>query len=122
MKRALFIAISSLRTFLSQTTVEFKILDFGLAKLTETTTASDLRTVASGTQSGVVLGTVGYMSPEQVRGRTVDHRSDIFNFGAILYEMFSGERAFCGDSGVETMNARRHWKTVHRQRGHARQE
>ena len=53
----------------------------------------------------MVLGTVGYMSPEQVRGKNVDHRSDIFNFGAILYEMLSGARAFRGDSGVETMNA-----------------
>jgi serine/threonine protein kinase len=82
-----------------------KVLDFGLAKLTETSTASDIRTVASGTEPGVVLGTVGYMSPEQVRGKPVDHRSDIFNFGAILYETLSGERAFRGDSGVETMNA-----------------
>jgi len=83
-----------------------KILDFGLAKLTEPAdSGSDIRTVVSGTQPGVVLGTVGYMSPEQVRGKPVDHRSDIFNFGAILYEMLSGARAFRGDSGVETMNA-----------------
>jgi serine/threonine protein kinase len=83
-----------------------KILDFGLAKLTEAVvSASDVRTVASGTDPGAVLGTVGYMSPEQVRGRAVDHRSDIFSFGAILYEMLSGSRAFREDSGVETMNA-----------------
>src|SRR5262245_10762783 len=62
-----------------------KILDFGLAKLTETVekNRSELPTIAS--EPGVVLGTVGYMSPEQVRGQTIDHRSDIFSFGAILY-------------------------------------
>ena len=62
-------------------------------------------TGASPTTPGTVLGTVGYMSPEQVRGQTVDHRSDIFSFGAILYEMISGKRAFKGGSKVETMNA-----------------
>jgi len=83
-----------------------KILDFGLAKLTEPAgPASEVRTVASATDPGVVLGTVGYMSPEQVRGKAVDHRSDIFTFGAIFYEMVSGSRAFRGESGVETMNA-----------------
>src|SRR5262249_9381870 len=51
------------------------------------------------------VGTVGYMAPEQVRGRDADHRSDIFSFGAILYELLSGQRAFTGDSSVETMNA-----------------
>ena len=57
------------------------------------------------TAPGTVMGTVGYMSPEQVRGQTVDSRSDIFSFGAILYEMVAGRRAFKGDSAVETMNA-----------------
>jgi Tol biopolymer transport system component len=57
------------------------------------------------THPGVVLGTVGYMSPEQVRGRVADHRSDIFSLGTILYEMVSAQRAFRGDSSVETMNA-----------------
>ena len=57
------------------------------------------------TGAGVVMGTVGYMSPEQVRGQAADHRSDIFSFGCILYEMISGQRAFKGDSSVETMNA-----------------
>ena len=51
------------------------------------------------------MGTVGYMSPEQVRGQRVDHRSDIFSLGVILYEMLSGKRAFHGDSAVETLNA-----------------
>jgi serine/threonine protein kinase len=54
---------------------------------------------------GMVLGTAGYMSPEQVRGKEVDARTDIFAFGAILYEMLSGQRAFKGDSSIETMNA-----------------
>lgn len=84
-----------------------KILDFGLAKLTQTeqVNQSALPTVANGTDPGVVLGTAGYMSPEQVRGQSVDHRSDIFSFGAILYEILSGNRAFDHDSAVETMSA-----------------
>ncbi|PYQ65676.1 MAG: hypothetical protein DMF54_10375 [Acidobacteria bacterium] len=86
-----------------------KILDFGLAKLTQPdfgmSGATNLPTVPPGTEPGVVLGTVGYMSPEQVRGAPVDHRSDVFSFGAILYEMLTGARAFRGDSAVETMNA-----------------
>ena len=62
-------------------------------------------TVPVQTESGTVLGTVGYMSPEQVRGQPADHRSDIFSFGSILYEMLTGRRAFQSDSGVETMSA-----------------
>lgn len=85
-----------------------KILDFGLAKLTQVsairTNQSSLST-EGGTEAGMVLGTVGYMSPEQVRGLLLDHRSDIFAFGAIFYEMLTGNRAFRGDSTVETMNA-----------------
>src|SRR5204863_8694056 len=54
---------------------------------------------------GTVMGTVGYMSPEQVRSQPIDHRSDIFSFGAVLYEMLSGQRAFHRDSAVETLNA-----------------
>src|ERR1700694_3822843 len=85
-----------------------KILDFGLAKLTHTEEGSgvtDLPTATAGTEPGVVLGTLGYMSPEQVRGRPADARSDIFSFGAILYEMLSGKRAFHGDSAADTMSA-----------------
>ena len=85
-----------------------KILDFGLAKQTPTESAAEespTMTVPAPTTPGTVMGTIGYMSPEQVRGQTVDHRSDIFSFGAVLYEMVSGKRAFSGDSSVETMNA-----------------
>jgi Tol biopolymer transport system component len=85
-----------------------KILDFGLAKLTHTedkNQATNLPTEAAGTEPGVVLGTLGYMSPEQVRGKPADARSDIFSFGAILYEMLSGRRAFYGDSAADTMSA-----------------
>ena len=85
-----------------------KILDFGLAKQTRATAAdADSATLTSPTPTlaGVVMGTVGYMSPEQVRAQPADHRSDIFSFGTILYEMVSGKRAFKGESSVETMNA-----------------
>jgi eukaryotic-like serine/threonine-protein kinase len=83
-----------------------KILDFGLAKLSRTEEIhSDDVTLPSQTQAGVVMGTVGYMSPEQVRGKVADHRSDLFSFGAILYEMLSGKRAFEGDTSVEAMSA-----------------
>src|SRR5712692_10197099 len=81
-----------------------KILDFGLAKLTQLEAPlpgqTNLPTAAAGTEPGVVLGTLGYMSPEQVRGRPSDARSDIFAFGAILYEMLSGRRAFHGDTAA----------------------
>lgn len=91
-----------------------KILDFGLAKNVRPeafAASASMATVdappaaATPTAEGQVLGTVGYMSPEQVRGHAADHRSDIFSFGAILYEMLSGKRAFKKDSGVETMSA-----------------
>jgi Tol biopolymer transport system component len=86
-----------------------KILDFGLAKLRPLSHAvdsrSDIETQKVLTDPGVVMGTVGYMSPEQVRGRDTDHRSDIFSFGVILYETLSGKRAFGGESMVEVMNA-----------------
>jgi Tol biopolymer transport system component len=85
-----------------------KILDFGLAKLTnqeEGGQATNLPTASAGTEPGVVMGTLGYMSPEQVKGKPADARSDIFSFGAILYEMLSGKRAFHGDSAAETISA-----------------
>ena len=85
-----------------------KILDFGLAKLTLPEAAREEVTAAptvSGTEAGVTFGTVGYMSPEQVRGHPADSRSDIFSFGAVLYEMLGGRRAFQSGSAVETMNA-----------------
>jgi serine/threonine protein kinase/tetratricopeptide (TPR) repeat protein len=86
-----------------------KILDFGLAKLTQReragTDVTEASTLTAGTDAGVALGTVGYMSPEQVRGLPADSRSDIFSFGAVLYEMLSGRRAFRSGSHVETMNA-----------------
>jgi eukaryotic-like serine/threonine-protein kinase len=85
-----------------------KILDFGLAKLTAgPRTGSDAgdATLTHATDPGLVMGTVGYMSPEQVRGGAVDHRSDIFAFGAILYEMLAGRRAFAKSTSAETMTA-----------------
>src|SRR6266446_6552820 len=86
-----------------------KILDFGLAKLVEPVgeglAQTEIATRKVQTDPGTVMGTVGYMSPEQVRGRHVDHRSDIFSFGAVLYEMLCGKRAFHGDSAVETLNS-----------------
>src|SRR6266567_2587251 len=73
-----------------------KILDFGLAKLIQQPPASDpgSPTMTEGTEPGVVLGTVGYMSPEQVRGQASDNRTDLFALGAILYELLTGKRAF----------------------------
>jgi Tol biopolymer transport system component len=83
-----------------------KILDFGLAKSTGPLDGGQGgETRIADTAVGTVLGTVGYMSPEQVRGLPLDHRTDIFSFGAILYEMLTGRRAFRGDSQVETMSA-----------------
>src|SRR5271154_2984187 len=85
-----------------------KILDFGLAKLTQLDPGSNpsMATVTHGaTEAGVVMGTAGYMSPEQVRGMALDPRSDIFSFGAILYEMLSGKRAFHGDTAADTMSS-----------------
>src|SRR5437763_4513862 len=86
-----------------------KILDFGLAKLTQpdaaTLSLSNLPTTPPNTQAGIVLGTIGYMSPEQVRGLSADHRADIFAFGVVLYEMLSGQKAFQQETGFETMTA-----------------
>ena len=85
-----------------------KILDFGLAKLSEpgaVATGSEDATRKVLTNPGVIMGTVGYMSPEQVRGEKIDHRSDIFSFGAILHEMITGRRAFRRETMAETMTA-----------------
>jgi len=85
-----------------------KILDFGLAKLKldgGESGQTDAGTVSGGTQPGVVLGTMGYMAPEQVRGKPADKRSDLFSFGTILYEMLSGQRAFRGDTAADTITA-----------------
>lgn len=86
---------------------EPKLLDFGLASIInshpfndETMSWSDLQT-----QAGTIMGTVGYMSPEQVRGQKADERSDIFSFGIVLYELLKQKRAFRGDSAIETMSA-----------------
>src|ERR1700722_17628439 len=85
-----------------------KILDFGLAKLTQIESGDGhpaQATMTHVTEIGTVLGTAGYMSPEQVRGAALDARSDIFSFGAILYEMLSGKRAFHGDTAADTMSS-----------------
>src|ERR1043166_349336 len=84
-----------------------KILDFGLAKLRTSETQTDTLdgATAAHTTAGMVLGTVGYMAPEQVRGEPADHLSDIFSFGSLLYEMISGQRAFKRSTNAETMTA-----------------
>jgi Tol biopolymer transport system component len=85
-----------------------KILDFGLAKLTEvgfTSEEDETKSVRAETEEGTVMGTVAYMSPEQAEGRKVDARTDIFSFGALLYEMLTGRRAFTGESKMSTISA-----------------
>jgi eukaryotic-like serine/threonine-protein kinase len=88
-----------------------KILDFGLAKLVQHQLEPDgnaptrTQTMTPKTDPGMVMGTAGYMSPEQVRGKAIDHRTDIFAFGAILYEMLTGRRAFQRSTSAETMTA-----------------
>jgi Tol biopolymer transport system component len=84
-----------------------KILDFGLAKLTQpdSNANTSMPTATHGTEAGVVMGTAGYMSPEQVRGMALDPRYDIFSFGAILYEMLSGKKAFHGETAADTMSS-----------------
>ena len=86
-----------------------KILDFGLVKLTQPETArgqeSHTPTLSKGTEPGVVMGTVGYMSPEQALGKAVDFRADQFSLGSILYEMATGKRAFARGSAPETLSA-----------------
>src|SRR6185436_18402632 len=92
-----------------------KVLDFGLAKLTDnspltnTTTAPDdaTRTIGEAplTVEGSIIGTVSYMSPEQAQGQKIDSRSDVFSLGLVLYEMVTGMRAFSGDSALSTLSA-----------------
>ena len=77
-----------------------KLLDFGLAKLT-----ADADATATSTGRALIAGTAAYMSPEQAQGKPLDARSDIFSFGAVLYEVLSGRRAFEGGSLFETLNA-----------------
>src|SRR5262245_2883302 len=81
-----------------------KILDFGLAKLTEREAVgsdSAMTALSPDTAPGFVLGTVGYMAPEQVRGVAVDHRTDMFTFGTIVYEMLAGRRPFLGETSAD---------------------
>ena len=85
---------------------QVKVLDFGLARMDPVAPeGGDVPTMSLSTEPGRVMGTVGYMAPEQVRGKAVDARADIFSFGAVLYEMLTGKRAFRGESPVETLNA-----------------
>jgi Tol biopolymer transport system component len=87
-----------------------KVLDFGLAKLTEQRDASasdiaeDDTLARDGSAVGSVVGTAGYMSPEQIQGKAVDHRSDIFSFGCILYEAATRKKPFAAETGIETMH------------------
>src|SRR5262249_5732586 len=84
-----------------------KVLDFGLAKLTESAPGNLVPAESQRlqTEEGRIFGTVSYMSPEQAEGKAVDARSDIFSFGALLYEMLTGQRAFHGDSKLSTLSA-----------------
>ena len=94
-----------------------KVLDFGLAKLTETGASEGDATMGAteagdATNPGAIVGTAGYMAPEQVRGGAVDHRADIFSFGCILYEAATRKKPFTADSNVETMHKILHEKPV----------
>jgi len=82
-----------------------KILDFGLAKVSHGSGGADSNTAVTQTEAGTILGTVGYMSPEQVRGATASPASDLFSLGCVLYEMVSGRRAFQGQTAAETMTS-----------------
>ena len=85
--------------------VHMKILDFGLARYADTVPATDRSTTVLQTSAGTVLGTVGYMAPEQLRGLEVDARADLFSCGAILFEMLTGRRAFLGETPADTVSA-----------------
>ena len=94
-----------------------KVLDFGLAKvLSAEPVTSQSPTIGTGSLPGLILGTAGYMAPEQAKGRTVDARSDIWAFGCVLYEMLVGKTAFSGESVVEVLSAILHlepdWKAL----------
>jgi serine/threonine protein kinase/Tol biopolymer transport system component len=82
-----------------------KLLDFGLARHFELPRAVSSTITAIATRPGMILGTVAYMSPEQVKGLPADHRSDIFSFGSVVFEMLSGYRPFAGETSVETLTA-----------------
>jgi TolB-like protein/tetratricopeptide (TPR) repeat protein/predicted Ser/Thr protein kinase len=82
-----------------------RILDFGLAKISEPSTHPEMDKESIASEPGRVMGTVGYMSPEQVRGQPLDHRTDVFSFGTVLYEMLSGKRAFHGPTPIDTQIA-----------------
>ena len=84
---------------------QVKILDFGLARQAVTEAHSGATQTMAMTGAGTVMGTVGYMAPEQVRGQAVDARADVFAFGAVLYEMVSGQRAFQRDTAADSMTA-----------------
>ena len=81
------------------------VLDFGLARVVAAAPPGDDRTMAPATGEGFIVGTIGYMAPEQVRGQAVDHRTDIFAFGTVLYEMVSGRRAFTGPTPADSLSA-----------------
>src|SRR6185436_20379685 len=82
-----------------------KVLDFGLARETAVHQSADEATSTSLTQAGMVVGTAPYMSPEQIEAKPLDHRSDIFSLGVVLYEMTAGTRPFTGDSGLAVMSS-----------------
>src|SRR6478752_3757725 len=88
-----------------------KVIDFGLAKLINSLEGGGNTQTIGATDPQVILGTVSYMSPEQARGGAIDHRTDIFSFGILLYEMFTGTLPFRGQSSIETMHAILHSPT-----------